>query len=161
MSTTTIGSLIAPASGLPTTGLLKPSLGNVYADLTPTANVSYSPSNPIKLVPVSSNSAFRVDSNGNIFFTAKGVYKVTAWLQATGTSTTGSVYTRCYNTTINRCYGQNVASTASVPSIYSCLSFEVNVTDLTVGIYFDLVSSTATLTNVQFSSGSITQLYSQ
>ena len=161
MSATTIGSLIAPSTGLPTTALLKPPIGSIYTDIMNNGNINYSPSNPMRIIPVSSNSAFRVDSNGNIFFPNKGVFKVTAFIQASVTSTTGNVYIRCYNTTIQRCYGQNVINSGSVPQIFGNFSFEVNVTDTTVGIYFDIVSNAATLTNVQLASGSITQLYNQ
>ena len=161
MSATTLGTIIGPLTGLPTTAILKPPIASIYTDITNNGNVNYSPSNPLRIIPVSSNSAFRVDSNGNIFFPSKGVFKVTAFIQASVTSTTGNVYVRCYNTTVTRCYGQNVVNTGNVPQMFANLSFEVNVTDTTVGIYFDVVSNAATLTNVQLASGSITQLYIQ
>jgi len=162
MSATTIGSLLTPASGLPTTGLLKPSLANVYADLSASAAVNYNPPNALKIIPVSSNnSVYRVDSTGNIFFPSKGIYKVTAFIYSNVTSTTGVVYIRCFNTTVARCYGQTCLNTGNVSNLTASFSFEVNVTDPTVGIYFDLVSNSATLSNVIFYSGSITQMYSQ
>ena len=162
MSTTTIGSLLAPASGLPTTGILKPSLGNIYTDLSASAAVNYNPPNALKIIPVSSNnSVYRVDSTGNIFFPSKGIYKVTGFIYGNVTSTTGVVYVRCYSTNVARTYGQMNINTANIGNLTALFGFEVNVTDPTIGIYFDVVSNAATLTGVTFNSGSITQMYNQ
>jgi hypothetical protein len=139
---------------------IKPIIGNIFTTIGGPASgaVNYTISGSQKLQMSFSNPAWSLDSNNCIVFPRTGIFKVTLFMTANIGSTTGNIYARAYDAT-GKCYGQSIINTATNPAMYATFSFEINVTNVASGLFFD-VAGGAPLTNLSVNSGSITQIYS-